>query len=254
MKLKRLNMDNSWWLQLSQVRVLIDPWLEGEEVDGFRWFNTQWHRTPPIDYERVPDFDLVVITQKYPDHLHAQTLTRLQPRRVVAPASTKSRLRRLLPESELVCFGTDQATIQLGKLRIAWLSTQRKIDPIYDALLIDDGEESVLVATHGIRLDERHAPALDEAPPCKLLVSPFNHYRLPAFLGGVVTPGLAGLKHLVESIEPDWVVATHDEDKHARGLVPRLAQVQRFDDTELQDHPWLATRHLVMADYEEIEL
>jgi hypothetical protein len=40
MLLQRLNMDNSWYLELSRLRLLIDPWLEGTEVDFFPWFNT----------------------------------------------------------------------------------------------------------------------------------------------------------------------------------------------------------------------
>ena len=41
MLLQRLNMDNSWFLDLGGCRLLIDPWLEGQEVDYFPWFNTQ---------------------------------------------------------------------------------------------------------------------------------------------------------------------------------------------------------------------
>ena len=80
MQLKRLNMDNSWSISLGGQRLLIDPWLHGVEVDYFAWFNKQWHRTPPIAYEDVQDFDAVLITQKYPDHFHPETLLRLKPK------------------------------------------------------------------------------------------------------------------------------------------------------------------------------
>ena len=56
-------MDNSWCLGLGGKRFLIDPWLEGVEVDYFSWFNTQWHRTPPLSYSELPAFDAVLITQ-----------------------------------------------------------------------------------------------------------------------------------------------------------------------------------------------
>ena len=53
-------------LELAGIRLVIDPWLEGTEVDYFAWFNTQWLRTPPVPYCDVPAFDAVLITQKYP--------------------------------------------------------------------------------------------------------------------------------------------------------------------------------------------
>ena len=43
MQIQRLNMDNSWYLGFEGLRLLVDPWLEGTEIDFFPWFNTQWH-------------------------------------------------------------------------------------------------------------------------------------------------------------------------------------------------------------------
>ena len=76
-QLQRLNLDTSLFLEIGGWRVVIDPWLEGTEVDFFSWFNTQWHRTSPIPFHEIPEFDTVLITQKYPDHFHLQTLKKL---------------------------------------------------------------------------------------------------------------------------------------------------------------------------------
>ena len=91
-QVQRLNMDNSLFLEISGWKVLIDPWLEGTEVDFFGWFNTQWHRTPPLPYEQIPAFDTVLITQKYPDHFHAETLKKLNPGHIIAPGSLKENI------------------------------------------------------------------------------------------------------------------------------------------------------------------
>ena len=77
--IQRLNMDNSFFVEINGWKLLIDPWLEGTEVDFFPWFNTQWHRTPPLPYEELPAYDTVLITQKYPDHYHEKTLKKLNP-------------------------------------------------------------------------------------------------------------------------------------------------------------------------------
>jgi len=214
----------------------------------------QRHRTAPLDYESIPDYDAVLITQKYPDHLHEITLRRLNPKRVLAPEPTVKRLRRLLPERELVGLGTSLPHTSVDGVRFDWLPTRRRIDPIYDAVLLDSGAESVLVATHGLELDEGHERVFERASPVRLVISPFNHYRLPTVLGGVVTPGLPGLHRLVERLKPSWVARTHDEDKHARGLVPRLAQITRFDQSSISNHPWLESRYLALEGYEEVAL
>jgi len=77
MKIQRLNMDNSWHINFAGKSFLIDPWLKGVEIDFFSWFNTQWHRTPPIAIADIPDYDLVIITQKYPDHYQSSEITLL---------------------------------------------------------------------------------------------------------------------------------------------------------------------------------
>ena len=247
-------MDNTWWIEFDGLRLLIDPWLEGEEIDGWRWFNVQRHRTAPVGYRALPKYDAVLITQKYPDHLHEKTLRRLNPQCVLAPETTRKRLRRLLPASEIICFGTTSPSLNVSGVHFFWLPTRRRLGPIYDAIVLDSSRTSVLLATHGIDLDERHETILRRISPCRLVISPFNHFRLPTVLGGDVTPGLAGLRPLVERLDPDWVTQTHDEDKHAQGVVTRMAKIQRFAAADLVHYPWLAPKYLALNDYQEMQL
>ena len=41
MKLTRINPDHSWLLETPGLRLVVDPWLLGPEIDGFGWFHTQ---------------------------------------------------------------------------------------------------------------------------------------------------------------------------------------------------------------------
>ena len=185
-QVQRLNMDNSLFLEISGWKVLIDPWLEGTEVDFFGWFNTQWHRTPPLPYEQIPAFDTVLI---------------------------------------------------------------------YDAFILDDGKESVFLATHGFQTSDKEIRQIKKASACRLLINPFNYYKLPFFLGGVVSPGMDGVKHLCEVLDPKKVIATHDEDKHAKGLVSKFAKVIRPSSPEaLQKVPWLGDRYLELNHYQKIKI
>ena len=251
--IQRLNMDNSWWVDFNGLRFLIDPWLQGVEIDFFPWFNTQWHRTKPLDPEHVPGYDFVLITQKYPDHFHAQTLLRLQPARLVVPASIEQKVKKLLPEAEVLTLRADLPRLFGGPLSLHFLPTSRRIDPIYDALLLHNGQESIFIATHGFDLRPEQRQWLSQQPPVSLLFTPFNYYRLPVWLGGVVSPGMTGVEQLVAVLNPKRVVATHDEDKFARGIVSRFARVTRSPAAaELMQLPLLKDRYLTIDHYSSV--
>ncbi len=254
-KIQRLNLDNSWFLQINELRLLIDPWLEGTEVDFFSWFNTQWHRTKPLAFEDVPEFNTVLITQKYPDHFHKLTLQKLQPKKIIAPASIQKALKKILPEAEVVGLSKEQPEIEFLGTKITFLPTYRKIDPIYDAFMLESEEERFFLATHGFHPTPEQVDFMKKDVPCEVLITPFNEYQLPALLGGTVSPGMKNVKELVGILNPKHVFATHDEDKHATGLVSKFAKITRAKaENELKQIPWLADRYHHLDHYNQITL
>jgi hypothetical protein len=249
-KLQRLNLDNSWLLELNNLRVLIDPWLEGVEVDYFPWFNTQWHRVNPVSYSELPEFDLVLITQKYPDHFHKETLQRITPKAIIAPYYLKKQLERILPESEKLYFSNKQKSISFSGVEFQWFSANRIIDPIYDAYLISSDIESIFLAPHGyhFKSNQQFSQKID------LLITPFNEFKLPFFLGGVVAPGIRGISHLDKVLNPKYIVATHDEDKHAKGIVIKLAKVRRTSVNDLIQKKLFVNQLLEINHYNPVTL
>ena len=253
--LQRLNMDNSLFLQIGGLRLLIDPWLHGAEIDYFPWFNKQWHRTKPLDYSKIPEFDAVLITQKYPDHFHLETLQKLQPKLVFAPSSIESKLRATLPDAEVRTLNRFSDLIEQSGVQIRFLPTSRNIDPIYDAFILDDGNVSVFLATHGFNPTDAQKTVIASHSSYSLLVTPFNKYELPFFLGGTVAPGMDSVRQLVQLLKPKKVVATHDEDKHAEGIVSKFASITWAPKTEeLISMDWLRGRYLEIEHYKKIEL
>jgi L-ascorbate metabolism protein UlaG (beta-lactamase superfamily) len=248
-------MDNSFFVEINGWKLLIDPWLEGTEVDFFPWFNKQWHRTAPLAYEELPAYETVLITQKYADHYHEKTLKKLDPKQVIAPRSLENKLKKLLPKATLFLLDSKNNEINIHDVTIHFLPSKRKIDPIYDAFLLDDGKESIFIATHGFQTNERHLQLLKNIAPCQLLIAPFNRYELPFFLGGIVSPGMQGVEHLCGVLNPKKVIATHDEDKHAKGLVSKLAKITRASSTTtLLEVPWLKKRYQEINHYQLIQI
>ncbi|MDN3204307.1 MBL fold metallo-hydrolase [Algoriphagus sediminis] len=254
-KIQRLNLDNSWFLQINELRLLIDPWLEGTEVDFFSWFNTQWHRTKPLSFQDVPEFDAVLITQKYPDHFHKETLKKLQPQKVIAPSSIQKALKKILPEAEIVGMSKAEPELEFLGTTFTFLPTSRKIDPIYDAFMLESEGERVFLATHGFHPNTEQISFMKKGPGCEVLITPFNEYRLPALLGGTVSPGIENVKELVDILKPKHVFATHDEDKHATGLVSKFAKITwAKSEKELRQISWLADRYQNLNHYNQITL
>lgn len=250
MKIQRLNMDNSWRIEFAGKSLLIDPWLKGTEVDYFSWFNTQWHKTPPVKPSEVTNFDLVIITQKYPDHYHKATLLDLKPNRLIVPQSIEKSVSKLLPTAQVETFKFEPIHLFNDTIRLHFLPTKRKIDPIYDGLLLEDGAESLLITTHGYSDNSDWKTYIEKMPPIKLAITPFNLYKLPFFLGGTVAPGLEAVKRLIQHHHPEKVAATHDEDKHAKGLVRKFARITHSPaEDELLKNELFKNRLLTISDY-----
>lgn len=255
MQIQRLNMDNSWFIDFRGTRMLVDPWLTGKEVYLFPWFNAQWHRTRPLDPEAVPPFDMVLITQKYADHFHKETLKLLGPKRIALPQSVAGTCRKWLPEADLVSFNQGVQRLFGTNINLHFFPTRRKIDPIYDALVLEDGSDAIFIASHGFSLTDEQQELVRQLPPVKLLITPFNLYKLPAFLGGIVSPGLKGVQQLVKAIDPLKVVATHDENKFAQGLVSQFARITRAPGPEeLNRAAILEGRYLHIDHYDLVTL
>ena len=66
MKLTRINPDHSWLLETPGLRLVVDPWLLGPEIDGFGWFHTQHLPQAAWPIAALGPLDAIVITQPFP--------------------------------------------------------------------------------------------------------------------------------------------------------------------------------------------
>lgn len=252
MRIQRLNMDTSWSLHWGEAKLLIDPWLVGPEVDGFRWFNEQYHAEDPVAIDQLPEYEAILVSQSYEDHCHLNTLNQLAPKPILGPPKVYNRLKgKQTNELVLLPDLMHDSWHALGKLKIAYLAPNRRIDPIYHAILIVHENEAIFYASHGFTLQPEQLAAIQDLN-IKLLITTFTHFKLPGFLGGEVNPGFPNAKRLVEQLKPEYVLNTHDEQKVGKGLVTKLAKVTYPDFDELEDNvhiPFVRTEH-----YEPVQL
>jgi Beta-lactamase superfamily domain len=224
-QLQRLNMDSSWWIQWDATSFLIDPWLVGSEIDNFSWLNEQWHATPPMAISKIPPYQHIIISQPYSDHCHEITLAQLdQAAQIYAVPPARKRLHREMPQRSVIAIGEQEtAWTTVGDLKVARLTPRKLLDPIYHALVIANQDEAIVYAPHGFKLSPGQQDFIAHLK-VRLLITSFAYFRIPSWMGGVVNPGTEGAMALVEQLQPVHVLNSHDEDKHARGLVIKLAK------------------------------
>jgi hypothetical protein len=107
------------------------------------------------------------------------------------------------------------------------------LDPIYYSLLIAGPQrEALFYAPHGFTLTDKQKAAL-RPYDAQLLMTTFTDFRLPGWLGGHVNPGMDNVETLCQLLQPRWLINTHDEEKMAKGLVSRFAEVEYADYEEI---------------------
>ena len=252
MKLQRLNMDSSWWMEMNGVSFLIDPWLIGSEVDGFSWLNEQWHTTTPVEINNIPNYDFILITQYYSDHCHINTLRKLDDNKIIlATAGAYKRIKKELPNKKIQLIA-DNKNVDFNGIKITSLRPNKKMDPIYYSVIISkEKDHSFFYSPHGFELTAAQKEIATQYN-YDLLMTTFSDFRIPKIMGGHVNPGIKNVQYLNQLLQPKKILNTHDENKKGRGLVLKLAKVVFPNYEALQKRDDMQFLHT--PDYKVIEV
>ncbi len=226
LQLQPLNADTSWWMSWGQTSFVVDPWLVGSQIDGFAWFNKQFHGGDPVAVDHVPDHDWILISQRFSDHCHLETLSALPNKSGLLAVPGATRQLRKQTRSRFVQRIGSQRTgwTRFGTLRVLRLTPSFSLSARFNALVIaNDDNDAVFYSPHGYSLTSSDIEIVRELN-VELLITSCSSYRLPRALGGSVNPGLENTRLLDKALSPHNIVSTHDEQKNATGLVSRLAR------------------------------
>ncbi|MCH2044706.1 MAG: MBL fold metallo-hydrolase [Saprospiraceae bacterium] len=235
LQIRRLNMDSSWQIQWDETCFLLDPWLLASEIAGFSWFSEQWHKTKPLPLNQVGDYQAIVISQPFADHCHIETLQNLKPAAIYASPKILKGLRpKLIKYKDFVPLPRlkDQTVTQLHDIQIIRL-LDKNPTVLFQGLVFKKKEELIVYFPHGFTPTKPQLEFLKKYT-VKLLITSFSRFKLPFFLGGAVNKGKANAMELIEELQPLFIVPTHDEDKHAKGLVKKIAKLDYPDWKALQ--------------------
>lgn len=252
LSIQRLNMDSSWLITWDGVSFVIDPWLIGSEVDGFKWLNEQWHLTEPLDIAKLPAYDAIIISNPYSDHCHVNTLQQL--RHDVPLFATQASCKRLKREWK------ERTTTPIGYLhkgestsfkdfKLTVLKPEGKwIDPIYHTLIISKGKDAICYASHGFKPSASQLAMLKDFD-IHVLMTTFTWFKLPSIMGGLVNLGYEAACDLAAQLKAKHLLNTHDEQKPGKGLVLKLSQA-KYTDTAKLNNP----QFINLPDYTPVNL
>jgi len=233
LSVKRLNLDSSWHISYNNSEFLIDPWLIGSEVDGFKWLNEQWHIKDPVQISELPNYDFILISQNYEDHCHIKTLREFpEDKTLIATEKAYNKLKKEFPKREIILLEDNKVT-SYKDLTFLSLRPNKILDPVYYSLVIANNNESIFYAPHGFTLNDKQLKLVN-TNKVKLLITTFTEFEIPKIMGGKVNPGMENVYELYNQIKPLNTINTHDEEKKAKGLVSSLAKIKYADFDEIE--------------------
>ena len=111
LSIKRLNLDSSWHIEYGKNSFVVDPWLIGSEIDGFKWLNEQWHIKEPVKISDLPEFQFLLISQNYEDHCHIETLKNISDKKpIIATDKAFKKLKKKFPNRKILHLKENEKT------------------------------------------------------------------------------------------------------------------------------------------------
>ena len=216
MKFQKLNDDCSWLWELNGTKIIVDPWFTPSQIDGHRLFSEQFHQNPQPSVSNLPKADFLFISNPFTDHCNKETLVEfdfsipvIANRRILKKISKWNHFQKLIP--------LEDAPFQIKEYKPG-----RFLDLVHSAYLFELEENAILFAPHGAK--KRNLPK------ATVLITTTTRYHLPFWLGGTVNLGIKKAELLYEHCGARILLSTHDEQKHGKGFVERLAKKEYVTD------------------------
>lgn len=210
MTFQKLNDDCSWLWELNGIKIIVDPWFTASQIDGHRLFSEQFHRNPQPSVSGLPKADFLFISNPFTDHCNKETLVQFDPSiPVIAKESILKKVSKWKHFYKLI-------PLKDGPFPMKEYKPGKLLDLVHSAYLLETVEGTVLFAPHGAKGGN--------LPKADILITTTTCYHLPFWLGGTVNLGIKNAELLYRHCGAKIFLSTHDEQKHGKGFVEKLAK------------------------------
>ena len=205
---------NGWLIELDKIRILIDPWLQGDLT------------FPPGDWlikgklakeiEVPSNIDFLLLTQGQPDHAHPPTLKKIDKRIPVIASEAACKVVSLIGFTKINMLKPGES-FKNNNLNIQ-ATSGASVPNIENGYIIDSRLSSIYIEPHGF-LDKKIKPRNID-----LLITPVIDFSLP-FAGKFIN-GKTVLPQLLKLFNPTTILAsTTGGDINFTGLINNLIKV-----------------------------
>ena len=211
---------NGWLIELDNIRILLDPWLNG----NLTFPPGDWLIKGELAKEiEVPkDINFILLTQGQPDHTHLPTLERINKSIPIIASESAGRIVRKIGFKTIHIL-KPQDTFTYNNLKIE--ATKGAYVPnIENGYIIDHKIDSLYIEPHGFLDNKIKSRHID------LVITPVIDFALP--IAGKFIKGKTILPELIKLFNPTNVLAsTTGGDITFTGLINNLISVDgSFDD------------------------
>ena len=214
---------NGWLVEIDKIRILIDPWLNGD----LKFPPGDWLIKGQLNKEiEVPNnIDFLLITQGQPDHAHPPTLYKIDKSIPVIASQAATRVVSNIGFKTIYTL-KPQETFTYNNLNVK-ATAGAPVPNIENGYIIDHGLDSIYIEPHGFidkNIKSRHID---------LVITPVIDFSLP--LAGKFIKGKTILPELIKLFNPTTILAsTTGGDITFTGIINNFIRVDgSFEDNNL---------------------
>ncbi|AFZ55156.1 MBL fold metallo-hydrolase [Cyanobacterium aponinum] len=193
---------NSWLIEMSNTRILLDPWLVGSLVFG----NLKWLLEGKKKTSRpIPDnIDFILLSQGLEDHAHPPTLKVLDHNLPVVASVNAGKVCQDLGYTNITTLKHNESYIFNDKIQIDAIAGS-PVGPgvIENGYILRDlvTGESIYYEPHGF-----HSPNLQKQESITTIITPLTNIKIP-FLGPVIK-GQETAVEVCRWLNPQYILST----------------------------------------------
>ena len=209
---------NGWIVKFENLKIVIDPWLEGDLVFPLG----EWFFKGTLE-EPIPtpvNTNIILITQGLPDHCHIQSLNKFpKDTKVICPESAYNSVKNL--GFQKISVVNPSQKIELEGLKIE-ATAGAPVPKVENGYIIESKYGSFYVEPHGFFDKKVRARKLDA------VITPTKNLGLP--LVGSFVKGADVVTELIEAFHPEYILSsTIGGDAKYSGVMNKFLSIKELN-------------------------
>ena len=205
---------NGWLVELNEIRILIDPWFNGDLT--FPTGDWLIKGTLAKEIEVPSNIDFLLLTQGQPDHTHPPTLKKIDKSIPVIASEAAGKVVCQIGFTKIITLKPSEI-FQTKNLNIQ-ATTGASVPNIENGYIIESCIDSIYIEPHGF-LDKKIKPRNID-----LLITPVIDFSLP--IAGKFIKGKTVLPQLIKLFNPKTILAsTTGGDIKFTGIINNIIKV-----------------------------